>query len=50
MEYNMYNTENLEKAIQSVKDEVYSYRNTSQIFGVPKTTIIDHVTKCVRNG
>ncbi|CAG2188941.1 unnamed protein product [Mytilus edulis] len=39
-----YGKENLENAIKSIKDGVYSYRRASQVFGVPKTTIIDHVS------
>ena len=39
-----YSTENLENAVKSVKDGVYIYRIASQVFGVLKTTIIDHVT------
>ena len=39
-----YSKENLENAVKSVKDDVYSYRKASQVFGVPKTTIIDHVS------
>jgi transposase len=39
-----YSKENLENAVKSVKDGVYSYRKASQVFGVPKTTIIDQVS------
>ncbi|CAG2244263.1 unnamed protein product [Mytilus edulis] len=42
--YMKYGKENLENAIKSIKDGVYSYRRASQVFGVPKTTIIDHVS------
>ena len=42
--YMKYSKEHLENAVKSVKDGVYSYRKASQVFGVPKTTIIDHVS------
>ena len=42
--YMKYSKENSENAVKSVKDGVYSYRKASQVFGVPKTTIIDHVS------
>jgi hypothetical protein len=33
-----------ENAVKSVKDGIYSRQKASQVFGVPKTTIIDHVS------
>lgn len=39
-----YSKERLSDAVKSVKDGVYSYRKASEVFGIPKTTIIEYAT------
>ena len=41
---NLYMKYSKENAVKSVKDGIYSRQKASQVFGVPKTTIIDHVS------
>lgn len=47
---NQYPVENLSKAVDMVRSGLMSYRKASNMFGVPKTTIVDHVSGKVSEG
>ena len=47
--YHAWNESNLAKAIEA-KSSGYSYRRAAEIFGVPMTTLYDHMTENVANG
>ena len=46
-QYRVYDSEELTRAYQAVKDNTMSIRRTAQAYGIPKTTLIDRLHGCI---
>ena len=46
----IYNSNNLEDAVQAVRSSLMGFKKASKVYWVPKTTTVDHICNHFRNG